>query len=55
MVEQLLGTDDDWQEPVASYLYPKIHSYLVALGGLIGVPLYAIGGTGSSQYVDGRY
>jgi hypothetical protein len=51
MVEQLLGADDDWQEPVAGYLYPKLHQYLVWLGGLIGVPLYAIGGTGSSQYV----
>ena len=51
MVEQLLGADDDWQEPVAGYLYPKLHQYLVWLGGLIGVPLYAIGGVGSTQYV----
>ena len=32
MVEQLLGADDDWQEPVAGYLYPKLHQNLVVAG-----------------------
>ena len=25
MVEQLLGADDDWIEPLRRWLYPKIH------------------------------
>jgi len=25
MVEQLLGADDDWQESLRRWLYPKIH------------------------------
>lgn len=51
MPERLFDEDDDWQEASAGYLYPKLHRYLVRLGDLIGIPLYAIGGASSTQHV----
>jgi len=45
MVEQLLGADDDWIEPLRRWLYPKIHPHLKKYGG------YGIGHVSDVQYV----
>jgi hypothetical protein len=47
----LIGSDDDWIEPLRNYLFPRLHSYASKFGELIGVPLYATANVGWNQYV----
>jgi len=47
----LLDSDDDWQEDLRRYWYPRLHNTLDGIGDRIGVPLYAVGKIGYNQYV----
>ena len=40
----LLNADDDWQESLRRYIYPRIHKPLSKFGSQIGINLYAVGG-----------
>lgn len=37
----LLDSDDDWQEQLRRYLYPRLHPYLTTASEITNVPLFA--------------
>ncbi|UBF19107.1 hypothetical protein HRTV-14_gp34 [Halorubrum phage HRTV-14] len=41
----LLDSDDDWQEGVRAWLYPRLHPFLTPFGG------YGVGHTAVNQYI----
>lgn len=49
--EGLTNEDDDWQEKLRSFLYPKLHGYLRSLSDVIGVPLFAVKETSEARHV----